>query len=296
MRDIGTMVNLLEWEITKNYRNLRPSEQKVADYLLRCPEDPESLTLTEVSAGAGVSQPTVLRFAKAMGYDGFKELKAAVMEDRIRRKMETEDFSPLYGFPIGKDDLITEVPAKVIGTTIHVMQEILKSISMKEFIHAVDLIVGADSIAIYGVENSLCTVQDLRTKLLYLGLKCQSSADAYLQQIGAANLTDKDVLIGISYSGSSRSTVEVMHIGKKAGAKTIAITNFEDAPISKYADVVICTSTEQFLYGDAIYSRSSQLAVVDMLYMGVILSDYEKYTKVLDKNSKMINNQIFEIR
>lgn len=289
------MTNILEWEITRNYRKLRPSERKVADYLLHCDEELDDMTLTELAEKAKVSQPTVLRFARGMGFEGFKELKSAILEERIRKNMEKEEITPLYGFPVGKEDVLTDVPSKVIGTTIHVLQETLKSISLKEFVKAIELIINADNIVVYGVENSLCAVSDLVTKFLYLGLKCRSYNDYYLQNISAGNLGEGDAAIGISYSGNSRNTVEVMRTAKKSGANTVVITNFEDAPISKYADVLICTSTEQFLYGDAIFSRSSQLAIIDMLYMGVLLSDYDKYTKKLDKNGRTISNQMYEI-
>lgn len=290
------MADLLEWKITRNYRNLRPSERNVADFLLRCEEDPESMTLTELAKKAKVSQPTVLRFARGMGYESFKALKQAILEERMRKQLEKEPVTPLYGFPVGEGDLLTDVPAKVIGTTLHMMQETLKSISLKEYIQAVELLIHGKTIAVYGVENSLCTVSDLVTKLLYLGLNCRSYPDYYLQSISAGNLKQGDVAVGISYSGHSRNTVEVMRMAKKSGAATIVITNFEDSPIIKYADVLICTSTEQFLYGDAIYSRTSQLAVVDMLYMGVLLSDYGRYTRNIDKNSRIIRSQIYEIQ
>ncbi len=102
-----------------------------------------------------------------------------------------------------------------------------------------------------------------------------------------------DLAIGISYSGCSISTVDAMRIAKKAGAKTIAITNFENTLLEKYADIVLVTSNQHFLYGDAIFSRVSQLAVVDMIYTGVLLSDYDRYTKILDRSSKIISKQAY---
>ncbi|MGN0350242.1 MAG: MurR/RpiR family transcriptional regulator [Roseburia sp.] len=290
------MTDILELEIGGHYKELRPSERKVADYLLRCDEELEDMTLTELAERAKVSQPTVLRFARGLGYEGFRELKTTILEDRMRKKMEMERISPLYGFPVTRDDMLTDVPSKVIGTAIHIMQETLKSISLKEYMKAIEFITCAENIVVYGVENSLCTVSDLMTKFLYLGLNCRNYNDYYLQSVSAGNLSEKDVAIGISYSGNSRNTVEVIRMAKKAGAKTIVITNFEEAPICKYADVIICTSTEQFLYGDAIFSRTSQLAIVDMLYMGVLLSDYDKYTEKMDKSSKVICSQPYEIR
>lgn len=288
-------MNFIEWEITRNYRNLRPSERKVADFLLHCEKDLSDITLVELATSAKVSQPTVLRFARSMGYHGFKELKNAILEEKIRKKIDKEIIDPLYGFPIGKEDIITDVPSKVIGTTLHVLKETIKSISLKEFVKAIDLITNSESIFVFGVENSLCAVSDLVTKFLYLWLKCDKYDDYYIQNIKANSLQQGDVAIGISYSGRSRNTVEVIRASKKSGANTIVITNFEDAPVTKYADVVICTSNEQFLYGNAIFSRSSQLAIVDMLYMGVLISDYDKYTSNLDSNAKSISNNIYEI-
>ncbi|MFV1095866.1 hypothetical protein QML06_31230, partial [Klebsiella pneumoniae] len=103
-----------------------------------------------VASKASVSQPTVLRFARGMGYEGFKELKSAIVEDKIRKKMEDEKINPLYGFPIEEDDLLTDVPSKVIGTTVHVLKEVIKGLSLKEFVKAIDLITGANNIVVYG--------------------------------------------------------------------------------------------------------------------------------------------------
>ena len=61
------------------YAALRPSEQKVAEYILSYPGHPEELLIEEVAKNAGVSQPTVIRFVKVAGYKGFKELKYAVL-------------------------------------------------------------------------------------------------------------------------------------------------------------------------------------------------------------------------
>ena len=100
--------------------------------------------------------------------------------------------------------------------------------------------------------------------------------------------------MGISYSGSSKDTVDVMKTAKKAGATTIVLTNFKDSPISRYADYLICTSQEQLFYGDAIFSRASQLLIVDMIYMGIIASDYDYYVRQLDSCEKVVREYAYE--
>lgn len=290
------MTDMLEFKISKHYKDLRPSEKKVADYILRCDEEIGQMTLTEFADKVQVSQPTIMRFVKCLGFEGFKEFKYEVMQDNLRKEITKITSNSLYGFAVEKEDVLTDVPAKVVSTITKIMQDTLKSISLKEYVRAIDAITGAENIVVYGVENSACTVSDLVTKLLYLGLECRSYQDYYLQSVSAGNLGENDLAIGISYSGCSRNTVEVLRAAKKAGAKTIAITNFENALISKYADIVICGSTKQFLYGNAIFSRTSQIAIVDMIYTGVLLSDYEKFTKRIDRSSKAICSKVYEIK
>lgn len=84
-----------------------------------------------------------------------------------------------------------------------------------------------------------------------------------------------------------------METARKSGANTIVLTNFRDSRIAQYADVLLCASNEQLLYGDAIFSRTAQIAIVDMLYWGVILSDYDRYAGVLDRSSQIICDKAY---
>lgn len=225
----------LELIIREKYADLRKSEKRAADYLLQYEGDGRTLTLEQFAAGANVSQPTVLRFLRALGYKGFKDFRYVLAQ---KEPEEKENGYFLYGSTVMEGDTISELPAKLIGTSIGQLKDTLKNLS-------------------------------------------------------AAELEKGDLAIGISYSGCSISTVDAMRIAKKAGAKTIAITNFENTLLEKYADIVLVTSNQHFLYGDAIFSQVSQLAVVDMIYTGVLLSDYDRYTKILDRSSKIISKQAY---
>lgn len=278
----------LEKEINRVYAGLSKSEKKTADYLLDCRENLKELTLEKIAQKSKVSQPTVLRFIHALGYQGFKDFKYELAGSE---REETSKF--LYGFPISSQDTIREVPAKIIATTTGQIKETIKSITPEILEQAVQAITQAKKIAVYFVENSSCTAQDLVTKLMYLGIHCHSYEDPYMQSVSAANLSKGDVAIGISYSGYSRNTVDAMEIARKAGAKTIAITNFEHTLLEKYSDLVLYTSNRQFLYGNAIFSRVSQLLVVDMIYISILLSDYDRYTEKLDESSRVIQKQAY---
>ena len=282
--------NKVKIKIQQIYAGLRPSEQKVADYILSYEGKASRLLMETLALETGVSQPTVIRFVKAAGFEGFKDFKYALVREEAKEQPEDNEKIGLYGFPLSKKDRLEDIPGKIVTTSVEMLDETLKNISMKEYRRAV---LKAENIVIYSVENSVCTANDLLTKLTYLGLTCRIYGDYYLQNVSAVNLTRKDLAIGISYSGCSRHTVEMLALARKAGATTLAMTNFENSLISKYADILLCASNRQFFYGDTIFSRISQLALVDMIYAGVLNRDYDRFARKLNKTSAIVAKRAY---
>ena len=92
-----------------------------------------------------------------------------------------------------------------------------------------------------------------------------------------------------SHSGCSMDTVKALRLARRAGANTIAVTSRKNPLLAKYADVCLYTGGEDtVIYGTAIFSRIPDLAVVDLLYMGIIQSDYERFSRSLDKSGAVI--------
>lgn len=269
-----------EFEIKARYAGLRMSERKVADIYLSWDKDFEELSLATLAEKTGVSQPSVMRFVKAMGFDGFKEFKYAILKARGEQEAIGEDeknsagFPPplVYGYAISEGDSLEEMPGRIISQAISCLGDTLKQISSEKIQKAAEMICSARQIAVYYVENSASVAQDF----------------------SASNLREGDLAIGISHSGSSKSTVDAIRQARKSGASVLCLTNQEDALIGKWADLLLCTENRQMLYGNAIFSRISEIAVVDMIYVGVILSDYKKYTERLDRSSRIVRKHGYE--
>ena len=267
----------------------------MADYVLAHEQVCRKITLEELAKRSGVSQPTVMRFVKALGYENFKDFKYQLMEENIKdHSPDRAEQYAMHGYSLKPSDNLKIIPAKVVATSVKSIEDMLKSISGEEFERTIRMIAGARRIMLCCVENSSATAKDLLVKLLYLGYDCRYDEDYYIQQIAAAALTEEDVMIGISYSGQSKDTVDVMKTAKKAGAQTICITNFKESKISKWSDVVLCSSQEQWMYGDSIFSRTTQMVLNDMIYMGLIANNYENCTERLDENSRIIRNKAYK--
>lgn len=288
------MSETIAYQIRRNYASLRKSEQKVADYVLTHEIVCRKISMEELAKRCDVSQPTVVRFVKALGYDGFKAFKYRLVEDAVRIQQEgKQEQYAMYGYPLNPKDELKMIPAKVVATTVKTLEDMLKSIASEEFEKAIHMLSNAGRIQLCCVENSAATAKDLMVKLLYLGYDCRYNEDYYVQKITAASMTPEDVVIGISYSGQSKDTVEVMETAKKTGAQTICITNFRESKISKWSDVILCGSQKQWMYGDTIFSRSTQMVLNDMIYMGLLAYNYESCTARLDQNSRIIQDKAY---
>lgn len=281
-------------QIEKGYADLRRSEKLAADYVLEHMEQISDLSIDRLAHNAGVSQPTALRMLRSAGFSGYRDFCYRLVAELAKKAEAGEGGKgPMYGYTLDKSTPLKEIPFNMAATTQKMLEETVKNFSGKIYQKTVEALANARLIDIYGVENSEATALDLLTKLLYLGLPCRYFSDCYHQQIAAGALTPGDVAVGISYSGESKDTVDSLRTAKKAGARTIAVTNFKDAAISRYADILICTSQEQLMYGDAIFSRSCQILVVDMIYMGIISLDYDRFTDRLKRCEKVVQEKAY---
>ncbi|MDZ5253679.1 MurR/RpiR family transcriptional regulator [Clostridium sp. LIBA-8841] len=285
-----------EQKIKSLYNTLSSSEKKVADFVLSNGYAISTMSLNKLSTEIGVSEPTIIRFVKKIGCTGYSEFKMNLMKDWGRKSVsEKSEPNLLVDLHINKDEKLEDIPQKMIGITIKALEDTLKLIDFEKYRKAIELICNANIIDVYGVGNSGSIASDIMNKLIRIGLNCRSYPDNHVQQIYASHLTDKDVAIAISHSGNTIDTVNVLKIAKEAGAKTIALTNFRASAISDYADIVFYTGdVETTFYSETMVSRISQLAIVDMLYMGILLENFESSTKKLEKINMLVKEKNYQ--
>ena len=120
--------------------------------------------------------------------------------------------------------------------------------------------------------NSASIAADAQHKFLRLDLNAHAYTDDHMQMIAVSSMTDQDVLLAISYSGSSRNVVEAAHQAKEQGATVISLTNEGSSPVSKLADICLNTYSQETRYRTyAISSRMAELTIIDTIYTGVAL-------------------------
>jgi len=264
------------------YSTLKKTEQRIANAILRNPEEVISLSVTELAEKSEASESSVVRFCKSLGYKGYYELKISLARELVVTPQQIyEEISP-------KDNVGT-VKHKVFQSNILALQETIKILNDQELEKAVEAIRKARLLVFYGMAASAAVALDSAHKFLRINIRSVSYSDSHMQAISASLLGKGDVAFGISHSGSSKDVVDVLRIARQNGATTICLTHRTKSPITKVADIKLYTAArETALRSDAMTSRIAQLSILDVLYVSVALRRYEASLQSLERTKEAL--------
>jgi RpiR family transcriptional regulator, carbohydrate utilization regulator len=256
--------------IRGTYGSLRTAEQRVADFILSHPEELIHLTVTELAEQTQTSESTVVRLCQKIGYKGYQEFKIMLARDLVG---PTET---IYE-QIAPGDALPTLKAKVFQANAQALADTIAVLADAELARAVEAIARCRKLEIYGIGGSAPLALDAYHKFMKLGVCAVWLDDSDLMAMSSALLERDDVALGISHTGASRDVCDAMENAKAAGATTICITHRATSPITKAADIKLYTAAKETAFGsDAMSSRIAQLSIIDTLYAGVALTDYER--------------------
>ncbi|MDF2986422.1 MAG: RpiR4 [Eubacterium sp.] len=274
-------------KIRSLYSSFSKIEKKIADYIFLHEIEIIYMSITEFSENCEVSETSIVRFCRKINLKGYQEFKLVLARECVNPQENLHE--KIHG-----DDNIEEIINKITVANIEAIKNTSKILSTAAMEKAINAILAADRIDIYGVGASAFTAGDAKYKFMRIGIKCESFSDPHLQNMSAVNLDAKSVAIGISFSGSTKDTVDSLALAKKAGAFTIAITNYEKSPITKYANAILLTSAEETpLRSGALTSKIAQLQVLDIFYTAVAIKRGDLAFDMLNKTAEAVLPKLY---
>jgi DNA-binding MurR/RpiR family transcriptional regulator len=258
-----------------------PAEQLVANLLMGHPDDFYQWSITEVAERAEVSEATVIRFAKTLGFSGFQNLKIALARERAAMSTSLVEVDSEDDWVRAMAHLQAHYSLMLNSTFAQFEEDRLRPI--------IDWIQSARQVILLGVGTSGLAAEALQYKLNRLGRLCVFHVDSHFQALHAANAQSDDVVLAFSVSGSTRDTVDALTLASEAGARTVAVTHYERSPIVRHAQHVIVTAGfDTPVVSGTLLSHVSQLLVVDALYLGLMLDDYRAGVGRLEASAEQI--------
>ena len=261
--------------------SLGPAEARLAEFILGNPEKVVYLSISELADACSVSDATIIRFCKRIGYRGYYEFKIS---------LAVESSSPTKHFHenVARDDSTADILRKVTADSVRALQGFESAIHPGQFERAVDCMAAAGRIEIYGVGGSAFIADMAYHKWLKLGLSVIAITDPHIQLMSASLLTKRDVAIGISDSGTSVQIVYALEKARQSGAATIAITGHDRSPICKVSDIVLLTRATDTVETESLCRRAVQVNLIECLAVAVGIKNYEQSVETIRKTDAAV--------
>ena len=270
------------------YGELRPAERIVADYLRNNAGTRIDSSITEFARNLGVSEATISRVSRALGYSGFPNLKLSVAQ-------EATPSSSYSNFPTGlleTDPMIT-LSEKLLFALSSSLRETHRMLDEDRLEKVVNAVKEASLTVFVGVGGAASVCDEAVHLLLKAGIDSMSYRDGYTQIAAAATMSPTRTMIGISHTGQTETVASALSLARSKGSKTIAITSDPNSPVAKAAELQLITwhnETQQPLYGDFLEGRVCQLFLVELIYLGVLFRTGDKARESLKTTGKALED------
>nr|WP_272888505.1 transcriptional regulator HexR [Stutzerimonas stutzeri] len=251
--------------IAQSRSSLRKSELKVADHVLLDPAAVMHSSMADLAHTVGVSEPTIVRFCRAIGCLGFQDLKLKLAQSLAA--------GASFGqFAISENDSVTDFALKIFDTTLHTLMEVREKLDSDALERAVAAMAKAERVEFYGFGASGAVATDAQHKFFRLLLSAAAYSDPHMQAMSAVTLKPTDVAICISQSGRSKDLLITANVVRESGATLITLCPSQ-TPLAELATINLAIDVQE---DTEIYtpltSRIAHLVVIDVLAMGVAMA------------------------
>lgn len=247
--------------VQKVYSDLSASEKRIADYILEHTHEILDLSAESIGSLTKTSAATIIRFCKSCGFSGLTDLKLTL-------KQELNIVSDLAReAQVNPDDSVAVIKKKVMGYHSLVINSMLSSWNESAYSMAVEALTQAKRILIIGEGGSHSSASCLLYVLSQLGFSCEMAMDSVFEVLKISNMGPDDLIIGFTYTGRIRATVESFQLAKQRGIPTVGLVGSMDSPIIDYVDILLNTNMVQTDFQPTMLSvRVSELAVIEVLF------------------------------
>ncbi|MGL6160411.1 transcriptional regulator HexR [Microbulbifer sp.] len=249
-------------KISEHLSSMRKSERKVAEYILANPDEIIHMRIVDLATEAQVSEPTVVRFCRAVGCSGFQEFKLNLAQQLAS--------SPSFGqIAVTDTDTIAEYKRKVFDSTVDTLLNVRDKIDARALEAAVTVIAAAKRVEFFGFGASGAVAADAQHKFFRLQLATAAHSDHHMQNMSAMSMEPGDVVVAISQSGRTKALLHSMKMVKEQGGTVIGLAP-SGSPVAREATIPLEVDVEEDIeIYTPLSSRIAHLVVIDVLAIGV---------------------------
>ena len=268
--------------ITEHRQKLRKSEVKVADYVESHANEVIHNTISELADCAGISEPTVIRFCRALGFRGFQDFKIFLAQSIIPSVQNIHE-------SVSGNEEASELIQKVFDANIHAINNSLKTLDFSEVKNVINLMINSTRVIFFGLGGSGVVAMDAYHKMFRININCEWFCDPHMAIIAASMMKPGDIFFAISHSGSTVDVVKALEVAGGCGAETVAIVSHAKSPVSQIADHTLCVVANETMFKmEPMSSRIAHLSIIDAIAVGLSLHFEDDTVTNLNKSRKAL--------
>lgn len=265
-----------------------PKEKGLAHYILQHASEITVLSTKALSELCAVSEPTLIRFTRKLGYSGYREFKLKLTAEVMSK--------PINGTLIHmeEEDSPMDIYRKLAAFTISSINSTASTLDAHALQQAVDCIYTAAQnkkrIFLSGMGASSLMAASFQVKLMRLNIESIFYSDIHLRLEACTNLEQGDLFLCFSALGTSKENYELIDIAKKKGAIILSITQYGSKKLAKLSDIVLYTSViENNLRLASQTSRVIHTMIEDTLFLALALKDYSTIADSVKKTREIFH-------
>lgn len=273
--------------LSERYDGLRRSERKVADSVLANAEQIIHYSVSQLAEEAKVSDPTVIRFCRSLGFKGFQDFKIRLAQSVVPTVRTIHE-------SVDENAEAPDLVQRVFEANIDAVRSTLRTLDFSVVNAVVEALAHADRIIFHGLGGSASVAMDAYHKFFRIGIPCVWLDDVHMALMAASMMKPGEVFVVISHSGASRDVVETAEVAAATGATTVGIVSYSKTPLAKVVRHTLRVgSTEIDFRFEPMASRIAQLSVIDVLSVGVSLKRSEEVIANLSKSRRALARKKF---
>lgn len=272
-------------KINQRMPEFTPSDKKIADFIVDNPKLLLDSNTQQLASMVETSQSAIIRFVKKIGYKGYVDLKLD-----IAKSLEA-DTNQIEDEVIRGGESTQTIVSKSKNNVLSAVEKTFALLDDEVIKNSIKYLVEAGDIYLAGVGSSGLVCEDFLYKLQRAGQKAYYQRDAHTNLALITNIKKDDILVCISYSGTTKEVIIAADYAKNIGAKVITITKGANTRLSKLSDqVLLIPEIEKEMRFGAVSSRLSSQIATDILYYGYLADNMNDVTENLKISKQLTNN------
>jgi DNA-binding MurR/RpiR family transcriptional regulator len=263
--------------ITEHFKDLTKSEKLIANYLRKNQDEAAFLSAAELATSLDLSEATIVRFARTVGFDSYPAMRELLQENFRRRVTHSARLRSRL------DDLreAGDLFEKVTVSEIDYLTQALQTVDRESLAQAVTFMLERDRIFIFGTGPSVTLVHLLNLRLTRFGKTAVSLTTAGRETLEPLLLmTDRDLLFAIGFFDVNPTLQTVLDYAEEMNCPTILLTDTLGSVIGEKADIVLAAKRGPV---SAFHSLVVPMTIINTLLLEIANRSQEVVIPNLDK-------------